>query len=242
MPAQKFEPIYRTIKAEIESGQYKPGDFLPSENYYASRFACSRNTVRRALSVLTSEGYLLPQHGRGVQVIYQNRINRSIYSVGGIESLAEAASRNDIKIRTKIIRFKKIICDPETSLKTGFDTGTELFHIIRLRILGKDPIILDKNWFLASEMPELTKKIASDSIYKYLEEGLGMTITNSRRKVTSEASDEMDEQYLKLSNKHIVLCVSGQVFNSRGVMFEYTQSRHDPDRVCFIESAVRQKI
>ena len=32
MPTAKYEAIYRAIKRDIETGIYKNGDFLPSEN------------------------------------------------------------------------------------------------------------------------------------------------------------------------------------------------------------------
>ena len=241
MPASKYELIYRSIKSDIEGGKYAQGDFLPSENEYVKRFRCSRNTIRRALAILAQEGYILARHGAGVQVIYQkDYVN--LFSVGGIESLAEASQRNNKKLRTKIILFRKIVCDEDLSMMTGFDEGVELFHILRQRIIGSEAIILDENYFLASEMPGLTKEIASKSVYHYLEDELGMTITNSRRRVTAEKATPQDEKYMDLSSLHFVLTVTGQVFNTKGIMFEYTQSRHRPDRVCFIESAVRQKI
>ena len=71
MPKAKYESIYLQIRKDITSGKYEFGDYLPSENEYAERFDCTRNTVRRALSMLTGEGFLQPRHGRGVQVIYR---------------------------------------------------------------------------------------------------------------------------------------------------------------------------
>ena len=68
MPQPKYEPIYRAIKEEILNGTYAFGDFLPSENTYTEQFRCTRNTVRRALSILTSEGFLMPQHGKGIYI------------------------------------------------------------------------------------------------------------------------------------------------------------------------------
>ena len=91
MPKAKYEPIYRLIREDIETGKLGYGDFLPSENEYADRFGCTRNTVRRALSMLAAEGFVLPQHGRGVQVIYRLEENRAVFTIGGIESFAEAS-------------------------------------------------------------------------------------------------------------------------------------------------------
>ena len=242
MPKAKYEPIYRDIRSDIENGRFKQGEYLPSENEYCEKFQCTRNTIRRALSLLTSEGYLLPQHGKGVQVIYQPNTDKSLFSVGGIESFAEAAARNNKKVKTNVVRFQSIIADEKISIQTGFDIGTELFYIERVRCVNQKGIILDTNYFLKSEMPDLSIDIAKSSIYEYLENTLHMVITTSRRRVTAEKATELDNTLLDLDEFHFVLVVSGQVFNSKGIMFEYTQSRHKPDQVCFVESAVRQKI
>jgi GntR family trehalose operon transcriptional repressor len=242
MPSSKYEPIYKEIRREIEDGTYVFGDYLPSENAYATRFQCTRNTVRRALSMLTAEGFLLPQHGRGVEVIYQRESGKSLFSVGGIESFTEAAARNNLTCSTEILKFMEITADEVLSMKTGFDVGAKLYYIERLRRFGKRAFILDTNWFLKSETEGLTPEIAASSIYKYLEQKLGMNITTSKRRVTAEKADERDKKYLSLHGLDFVMVVSGQVFNSRGIMFEYTISRHVPDQVCFVESAVRQRI
>ena len=242
MPTAKYEAIYRSIKRDIETGIYKYGDFLPSENTYTERFGCTRNTIRRALSVLTSEGYLLPQHGRGVEVIYSPQANKSLFTIGGIESFAEAAARNNIQTVTRLISFEEIKADEAISLKTGFDIGEELYLIRRVRTFDQRAIIYDTNVFLRSETEGLNEEIAKQSIYRYLEQELHMNITTSRRRVTAEKASREDRKYLDLGEYDFVLTVTGQVFNSRGIMFEYTQSRHVPDQVCFIESAVRQRI
>ena len=242
MPTAKYEAIYRAIKRDIETGIYKNGDFLPSENTYTERFGCTRNTIRRALSVLTLEGYLLPQHGRGVQVIYSPQANKSLFTIGGIESFAEAAARNNIPSETQLISFDEVTADEALSLKTGFDIGEQLYIIRRVRKFNHKAIIYDTNAFLRSETEGLNEDIAKHSIYRYLEQELHMNITTSRRRVTAEKASREDRKYLDLGDYNFVLTVTGQVFNSRGIMFEYTQSRHVPDQVCFIESAVRQKL
>lgn len=242
MPAPKFEQIYKQIKTEIETGIYRNGDYLPSEHSLTARFDCTRNTVRRALAMLEAEGYVLPLHGRGVQVIYIPQSDKSLFTIGGIESFAEAAERNNIKYSTKLISFELIKADEKLSLQTGFDIGEELYLIKRLRIFNGKAIIYDTNMFLRSETEGLTVEIAKQSIYQYLERELHMTITTSRRRVAAEKATREDKRYLDLGRADFVLSVTGQVFNSRGIMFEYTQSRHVPDQVTFIESAVRQKI
>lgn len=242
MAKSKYESIYNDIRRKIETGEYAFGSFLPSENSFCEEYDCTRNTVRRALSVLQNEAYVLPQHGKGVQVIYEKISNQNIYTIGGIESFQETIKKSGRKISTKVVFFKEIICDKQMSERTGFDEGEALYYIERIRKVHGQRIIFDTNIFLKSETEGLTKKIAEHSIYDYLENTLQMNITTSRRRITAERMTSTDQALLDMEDFDFLLVVTGQVFNSKGIMFEYTQSRHRPDQVCFVESAIRQKL
>lgn len=59
------------LKKRIEAQDYPYQSLLPSENTLLEEYACSRNTVRRAIAELTNDGYVQAMQGRGVRVIYQ---------------------------------------------------------------------------------------------------------------------------------------------------------------------------
>ena len=102
-------------------------------------------------------------------------------------------------------------------------------------------MILDINMFLKSLVPNLTKEIAENSIYEYIENDLGMSIVTSKRKMTVERATQIDEKYLQLNDYNCLAVVTGQTFNADGIMFEYTQSRHRPDYFCFQDTATRKR-
>ena len=91
-------------------------------------------------------------------------------------------------------------------------------------------------------MPQLSPEIAEQSIYEYLEKTLHMTIINSKRVMTVEKVTEIDEKYLELNlnDYNCLAVVTSHTYNSDGVMFEYTQSRHRPDYFRFYDNAVRR--
>ena len=95
--------------------------------------------------------------------------------------------------------------------------------------------------FLKSLVPNLTKEIAENSIYEYIENDLGMSIVTSKRKITVERATQIDEKYLQLNDYNCLAVVTGQTFNADGIMFEYTQSRHRPDYFCFLDTATRKR-
>ena len=242
MAKMKYEKIYKKLKAKIESGKYPVQSYLPSEHELIGMYDCTRNTVRRALSMLRMEGYIVSQHGKGAQVIYEPVADQSLFTIGGIESLSEAIDRNNKTLETKVIDFQEITVDDEISVLTGYDIGEPVYLIKRLRKIDGEVLISDTNYFLKSEIVGLTKEIAETSIYKYIENTLNMTITISKRRITAERATQEDKKNLHLGKYDFVLVNSGQVFNSKGIMFEFTQSRHHPKKVCFIETAMRNSI
>ena len=240
MPKSKFEQIYKDFKEKIESGDYAYQDLLPSENTMVSIYNCSRNTIRRALSELTEQGYVQPLHGKGVRIIYQP-IDQAAFTIGGIESFKESAIRNHKKRHTEVIQFAEITADERLAAKTGFPVGSELYYLQRVRFLDGIALILDVNMFLKSLVPNLTKEIAENSIYEYIENDLGMSIVTSKRKMTVERATQIDEKYLQLNDYNCLAVVTGQTFNADGIMFEYPQSRHRPDYFCFQDTATRKR-
>lgn len=53
-----YEAIYNSLRNQIFSGKFRPGDLLPSENQLCSEFLTSRETVRKGLKALEREGLI----------------------------------------------------------------------------------------------------------------------------------------------------------------------------------------
>lgn len=143
-----------------------------------------------------------------------------------------------------MLLFTEYAINDKQSLYTGFPVGTDIYYIQRLHYLDDMPLILNHNYFLKEAVPGLTKEIAENSIYQYLEQTLRMTIVNSKRIMTVEKITQIDEKYLNMNAEdyNCMAVVSSQTYNSDGVMFEYTQSRHRPDYFRFYDNAVRKTI
>lgn len=240
MPKAKYEGIYHSIKKRIEAQDYPYQSLLPSENTLIEEYACSRNTVRRALAELVADGYVQTMQGRGVRVIYQP-VGKTTFTIGGIETFQETARRNRLHAVTKVTKFETVIADECFAAKSGFSVGDELWSIERVRYLDGKALILDVNYFLKEFVPGLTPQIAASSIYDYIENTLGMQIITSKRRITVEHATARDEKLLDMGTYGCVAVVVNQTFNAAGLPFEYTQSRHQPDYFCFQDIATRKK-
>ena len=61
----KYHQIEEELKALILEDKIKPGDKMPSENVLSRQFGVSRQTVRKAISDLISEGFVYAVQGSG---------------------------------------------------------------------------------------------------------------------------------------------------------------------------------
>lgn len=240
MAKTKYDQIYAELRARIEQQEYGFQELLPSENTLVKEYGCSRNTVRRAIGRLADEGYVQSLHGKGVRIIYQPG-QLSEFMLSGIESLKEAVARNQKEYRTKVVCFAELTVDQRISARTTFPAGAEIYYIQRVRYIDGEALILDHNYFLKEVARDLTPEIAEQSIYAYLEQELGENIVTTKRKVTVERASQIDEMYLELGDYNCLAVVSSMTYNADGVMFEFTQSRHRPDKFAFYDLAHRVK-
>lgn len=239
MPKAKYEQLYQVLKERIESGLYPAQELLPSEHALVQEFSCSRNTLRRAIGELVRVGYVQTMQGKGVRNIFQPA-RQATFTLGTIESFSESAARNRSSGSNQVVYFKALTANRALCEITGFAVGTPLYYLQRLHFMDGRALILNHSYFRQDVAQGLTPEIASGSIYRYLEQTLHVSIINSKRVVTVEKATGLDRKYLDLGDMDCLAVVSSQTYNSDGVMFEYTQSRHHPSFFRFQDNAVRR--
>lgn len=233
-----YYDIYEDLRDKILNGVYAYQSYIPSESVLVQKYECAHNTLRKAISVLMLHGFVQPIRGKGVLVIYRPQ-RPAKFVLGDIETFKEAAARNGLSAGTRVQVFERIVANESLAKETGFTKGDELWHVERTRVFEERALIRDKSYFLASELPGLTAKIAEDSVYAYAEEVLGMRIVTSRRTVTMDYATAEDRAVMDLLDFDMLAVVTNRTFNAFGILFEATQSRHRPDYFAFEGTAVR---
>ncbi len=71
---KKFQEIYDLLAKEIQTEKIKAGQLLPSENELTERFTTSRETVRKALQLLSQNGYIQKLQGNESVVLEQDKL------------------------------------------------------------------------------------------------------------------------------------------------------------------------
>jgi len=67
-PVPLYYQLKEIFRSWITAGKFDSGGRFPSESELQERFGVSRMTVRRALSELVHEGFLVREQGRGSRI------------------------------------------------------------------------------------------------------------------------------------------------------------------------------
>lgn len=238
-----YDTIYFELKRMIEDGKYPYRTFLPSESTLVRRYGCAHNTVRKALAALAADGYAQPVHGKGVRVIYQTLPDISPgYLPNGIESFHVASKRYGFSARTKVLLMENLVVDDELAKITHFEKGEKLVHLERVRYYNDRPLRRESNYFRADIIENMTAQDAEDSIYRYIEEVENEKLVVCKRYVTVERANNRDFELLDMQEADYVAVLRVIIFDSAGLMCEFSALRHHPEAFSLKQTVIHTRI
>jgi GntR family transcriptional regulator, trehalose operon transcriptional repressor len=236
--SNKYKQIFEDLSEKIQDGTYKANTILPSENELTLIYSTSRETIRKALTLLAQKGLIQKLRGKGSLVLDVSRMDFPISGLVSFKELQSSMGRDDIE--TTVHEFGLV--NPSKRLGTIFDVSadTEIWNVVRSRQIQGEKIILDKSFFLKAEVPLLTNEICENSIYEYLENELGLPIDFAKKEIVVEECSDEDRRYLDLDEYDHVVVVKNYVHLKDATLFEYTESRHRLDKFRFVDFARRK--
>lgn len=111
----RYLEIRRDIQNRIASGELRPGDAIPSEHDLKALYGCSRMTVSKALSALTSEGLIQRRRRAGSQVA----MPRNAQTVLKIHDLKAEIAASGRAYRCEILKREKRAPDAAEIARLG---------------------------------------------------------------------------------------------------------------------------
>lgn len=233
----KYQIIYNTIVDQIKRGEIAANTLLPSENELKDQYDTSRETIRKALNLLAQNGYIQKVRGKGSIVI---DISKFDFPVSGLVSFKELSEKMGKKART-IVNELSLVIKPNSYIKQQLQLSGKdsVWKVVRTREIGGNKIILDKDYLVKSFVPNLTEEICADSIYEYLENELNLKISFARKEIVIEEPTAEDRFLLDLDGFHNIVVIKNYVYLEDASLFQYTESRHRPDKFRFVDFARR---
>ncbi|WP_128102410.1 MULTISPECIES: trehalose operon repressor [Paenibacillus] len=233
----KFIRIYEDIAADIRTGEIEAGTLLPSELDLTEQYQTSRETIRKALKMLYEEGYIQKIQGKGSIVLDIRKID---FPISGLVSFKELAQKMGHRAKTYVNVFEEREVDQNLFKQINFALNEKVWEIVRVRNVDGEHVILDKDYISQKLVPGLNKEICNNSIYEYIEGELGLAISFAKKEILVEEPTEEDRKWLDLDGFHNVVVVRSQVYLEDASPFQYTESRHRPDKFKFVDFARRR--
>ncbi|TKC15311.1 trehalose operon repressor [Robertmurraya kyonggiensis] len=232
----KYLAIYNEISKQIKSGELLPDSLLPSENELTDIYDTSRETIRKALNLLSQDGYIQKIRGKGSVVL---NVNKFDFPVSGLVSFKEISQKLDNQVRTIVNELS--LEKPSQSMKKQMQlSSTDLvWKVVRTREFDGQKVILDKDILVQNLIPDLTKEICADSLYEYIENKLNLTIGFSKKEIVVTEPTEEDRELLDLEGFSNVVVIKSYAFLDDATLFQFTESRHRPDKFRFVDFARR---
>lgn len=200
----KYLTIYNEISNRIENNKIQSGEKLSSENEMMKEYNVSRDTIRKALNLLESNGYIQKVKGKGSFVL---DINKFDFPVSGLTSFKELSTRMGVESNTLVKELKLIKPDNFLMKQLNLSKNDDVWKVIRVREIDNKKIILDKDFFNKKYIPLLTKDICENSIYEYLENELGLKISFAKKEITMQQATQEDKSYLDFENYNMIVVV-----------------------------------
>ena len=143
-----FQKIARLLKSEINGYSWHVGDLLPSEAELAVRYNVSRNTLRKALSLLEGEGIIHRKHGSGTYIQKKNFVAH----IDHMNSFSEIAHKSGKEAGSQIMKFEVQDASPTIATELNLVPGEQVYYIKRLRFIEDNAAQLEETWMSVARL------------------------------------------------------------------------------------------
>lgn len=217
-------PLYAQLKekiiSDINNETLKYGDKIETEQEIMKKYNLSRITVRRAISELVAEGYLVKKQGKGTFVI-KNKIERKIINASDslkIMSFTKELKENNIKASSKIIELKIVPGIEEFNQKLGLAKNSKLIFMKRVRYANDSPMTIEENYFAYDKFKGLLEEKIEGSLYELLEKKYNVIPTrSSRQEIEIVKSDEEQSKLLNVPTFEPLFYFSGVTYDENDI-------------------------
>lgn len=234
-PVPLYYQLKEIFRSWIISGEFGENGRFPSESELQERFGVSRVTVRRALSELVNEGFLIREQGRGSFVVrprVQDQLRR-------LTSFTEDMQLRGLATESRILDFR-LVHDEEVARKMEIPQDEELVQLRRLRLVEGEAIAIQNAFVRHRFCPGILEQgLLQGSLYKTLEESYGLRLGRAIQTVEAKPADEYEAQLLALEVGQPVLVLERLTFLADGNPIEYVRSIYHGDRYRFTVELVR---
>ncbi|RMX06412.1 GntR family transcriptional regulator [Corticibacter populi] len=230
-----FSPLYRQIKGlllqSLQSGQWQPGEAIPSEMELAQQLRVSQGTVRKAIDELAAEHLLVRKQGKGTFVAthterhVQYRFLRLRPDAGGLDEEGPA--------QRHILHCRRLRANAEMAQQLALRSGDAVIHIRRTLSMQGTPTVLEDIWLPAHAFKGISAAQITDyqgPTYALLEKEYGVRMIRANEKLKAIAcADEATAALLQVAVGTPLLSVERTTYTYNDVPMEVRRGVYRTD-------------
>ncbi|MCF8381915.1 MAG: GntR family transcriptional regulator [Bacteroidales bacterium] len=208
----QYSKVYETLRKHIEQGEYADGDILPSENELCAIHEVARPTVRKALDILTNDGYIKKRQGLG-SVVQSKPKGIGILSLSG--TTTAVGQQNLI---TKVIVKPTVQPWPSEFIfkLSEIEKESGCIYFERLRLINNEPIFYDISYLPNLNLPRFTSKnLNNNSLFDTLRENYQIKVTGGEQKIKAILPDKLIQKQLEVDKNTPVVNLQRKIETSR---------------------------
>lgn len=203
--------VYRILKNEIQNNR-KAGELLPPEPALEKEYGVSRITIRKAVQLLSQEGYVSVKQGYGTIVTSPNAVHRLNY----IYSVTETLRGAGYKAYSKNICIDTCVPDKDILKLLEAGDNTQFTRMQRLLIANNQPISIVTNYMIPELAPNLSDHMENfDSLYSLLETKYKIIFDYATDTITAKSADFLQAQVLQVPDKSPLISIR-RILYSKG--------------------------
>jgi GntR family transcriptional regulator len=187
-----FSPLYQQIKnlilQSLETGEWKPGEAIPSEMDLAARFRVSQGTVRKAIDELAAENLVVRRQGKGTFVATHTEQH---VRYRFLKLVPDSGEREGPAQRT-ILECRRHRASAEVARALALRTADAVVQVRRVLSFGGVPTILEDLWLPGNAFKGLTaEQLAAHQgpTYALFELEFGVRMVRAEEKIRAVSAD-----------------------------------------------------
>ena len=205
-----FQPLYQQIKGlltqRLETGEWRPGQAIPSEHDLAAQFSVSQGTVRKAIDELAGDNLVVRRQGKGTFVATHTETKSSMFRFLRVR-------RNDGQDEypaSDLIDVKRSRANADIARSLDLKAGDAILILRRLLRYSGEPTVLDEITLPAALFKGLTKErfdAYEGSMYGFFETEFGVRMLRAEEQVKAVTADPITAEALRVGMGSPLLCV-----------------------------------
>ncbi len=237
-PLPRYYQLKELIREKIRTGEWNPGDLIPSERELGEQYGISRMTTRQSLNELVNEGYLYREQGKGTFVAHP----KIIQQLTSLTSFTEDIQRRKQRPGAKMLEASMQPADETAVDRLRVRPGQPVLRLRRLRLADSEPLAVENSLinFIGCEQL-LEEDLERDSLYQLLEAKFGFPLMEAEQELESGLAGE-EAPILGAEPGSAVLLTRRTTYTHRNQPIEYAVSVYRGDKYKFYAKLMRQQV